>query len=396
MTDQQPVSKPQANRALGRLYALGGVSAALLIVLMLISGEKVVNAYTNEQSLAIQNANVQVQPVEVVSQYTKQQKVYGIIESSKSAQVGFELSGSLSKLMVTEGDLIKQGQVLAALDVARLNAQTRQLQASLKRAQADAEFAQISANRLNELVAAKLDSKQNLDQANARLKAANAAVVEVEEGLKALQVEINKSSIVAPFDGQVTSQLLDQGTVVSPGQPVFSLIASQQLEARFGLPMQSAFGVNVGEQYTLEFNGMPISAVLQSIAKHRNRATRAIDAVFFIQDDSNPYILQGDLVSLSVQSQTAQKGAWVPISALANGVRGLWTLYVAEPQKEESNQSQYKIASRIVAVEYIEDDRAYVTGAVSQGDFVVINGLQRLTPNQLISQVSIMSTVAGR
>jgi hypothetical protein len=93
--------------------------------------------------------------------------------------------------------------------------------------------------------------------------------------------------------------------------------------------------------------------------------------------------MTGDIVSISVSNQVEKKGAWVPVSSLANGVRGLWTLYVAEQA-----QGGYIVKSRTVAVEYLEDDRAYITGAINQGDRVILNGLQRLTPNQIIANVS--------
>jgi RND family efflux transporter MFP subunit len=366
-----------------QLLAMSGVSMFLLTVLMLFSGEQSVNAFSNAQTMVLQNANVEVHSIQIQSAYQKQQKVYGLVESASQVDVGFELSGSINELMVLEGAFVKQGQVLASLDLKRLNAQKAQLNASLNRAKADAEISQLSVNRVKELVKVKLDSTQNLDQANARLKAANAVVKEVEASLQALDVEIQKSKLVAPFDGQVLRQLQDLGAVVNAGQAVFTLVANTQLEARFGLPTHTAFGIKVGQLFTIDANEMPINGRVQSIAQQRNRAMRTIDAVFSLETDNKPYLMTGDIVSISVSNQVEKKGAWVPVSSLANGVRGLWTLYVAEQA-----QGGYLVKSRTVAVEYLEDDRAYITGAISDGDRVIVNGLQRLTPNQIIANIS--------
>ena len=366
-----------------QLLAMSGVSMFLLTVLMLFSGEQSVNAFSNAQTMVLQNANVEVHSIQIQSAYQKQQKVYGLVESASQVDVGFELSGSINELMVLEGAFVKQGQVLASLDLKRLNAQKAQLNASLNRAKADAEISQLSVNRVKELVKVKLDSTQNLDQANARLKAANAVVKEVEASLQALDVEMQKSKLVAPFDGQVLRQLQDLGAVVNAGQTVLTLVANTQLEARFGLPTHTAFGIKVGQLFTIDANEIPINGRVQSIAQQRNRAMRTIDAVFSLETDNKPYLMTGDIVSISVSNQVEKKGAWVPVSSLANGVRGLWTLYVAEQA-----QGGYLVKSRTVAVEYLEDDRAYITGAISDGDRVIVNGLQRLTPNQIIANIS--------
>jgi RND family efflux transporter MFP subunit len=378
---QQTAKSQRTARA--QLLAMSGVSMFLLTVLMLFSGEQSVNAFSNAQTMVLQNANVEVHSIQIQSAYQKQQKVYGLVESASQVDVGFELSGSINELMVLEGAFVKQGQVLASLDLKRLNAQKAQLNASLNRAKADAEISQLSVNRVKELVRAKLDSTQNLDQANARLKAANAVVKEVEASLQALDVEMQKSKLVAPFDGQVLRQLQDLGAVVNAGQAVLTLVANTQLEARFGLPTHTAFGIKVGQLFTIDANEIPINGRVQSIAQQRNRAMRTIDAVFSLETDNKPYLMTGDIVSISVSNQVEKKGAWVPVSSLANGVRGLWTLYVAEQA-----QGGYLVKSRTVAVEYLEDDRAYITGAISDGDRVIVNGLQRLTPNQIIANIS--------
>ncbi|MFB0912252.1 MAG: efflux transporter periplasmic adaptor subunit, partial [Glaciecola sp.] len=98
-------------------------------------------------------------------------------------------------------------------------------------------------------------------------------------------------------------------------------------------------------------------------------------------------LISGDLVSLSVDVQMQKQGAWIPISALSNGVRGLWTLFVID----KSSGSQV-IQARSVYVEYMEQDRAFVSGAIVQGELLVVSGLHRLTPNQLVTNIHLLNT----
>lgn len=371
------------------LAVLCAGSFALLIILMLFSGDKTAVAFADEQSLVIENAKVNVQPIFVQTAYTKQRKVYGLIESAKQANLGFELSGVIDATLVAEGERVIEGQTLASLDTQRLEAQKKELNAALRRANADAKLASLSAKRTAELVKKRLEPEQRLDEAKAGLDAANALVNEVKARVESLDVELQKSNLIAPFSGQVVQQLLDSGTVVTTGQPVFSLMAEVDLEARIGLPTQSPLALNVGERYPLSFDGQVISSTLISLAKQRNRATRAVDALFAVnaQAAQSAYLMPGDLVSLSVDVVIEKQGAWVPVSALSNGVRGLWTLFVID----RSSGVQI-IQPRSVYVEYMEQDRAFVSGAVQQGELLVLSGLHRLTPNQTVQNVQVINT----
>ncbi len=383
------MSTNNVNGSIISLLVLCIISFILLIVLILFSGDKTAIAFANEQSLVIENAKVQVQTISIQSAYTKQRKVYGLIESAQQANLGFELSGVIKQTLVAEGERVVEGQELATLDKQRLLAQKKELDAALLRAKADAKLASLSAKRTAELVKKRLEPDQRLDEANAGLDAANALVNEVMARHESLNVELQKSSLIAPFSGQVVKQLLDSGTVVTVGQPVFSLMAEVDLEARIGLPTQSPLALSLGELYTLSYEDQTIPAKLISLAKQRNRATRAIDALFKIdaQAAETLYLMPGDLVSLSVDVEIEKQGAWIPVGALSNGVRGLWTLFIID----KSTGSQI-IQPRSVYVEYMEQDYAFVSGAIEQGDLLVVSGLHRLTPNQVVQNIQVINT----
>lgn len=383
------MSTNNVNGSIISLLVLCIISFILLIVLILFSGDKTAIAFANEQSLVIENAKVQVQTISIQSAYTKQRKVYGLIESAQQANLGFELSGVIKQTLVAEGERMVEGQELATLDKQRLLAQKKELDAALLRAKADAKLASLSAKRTAELVKKRLEPDQRLDEANAGLDAANALVNEVMARHESLNVELQKSSLIAPFSGQVVKQLLDSGTVVTVGQPVFSLMAEVDLEARIGLPTQSPLALSLGELYTLSYEDQTIPAKLISLAKQRNRATRAIDALFKIdaQAAETLYLMPGDLVSLSVDVEIEKQGAWIPVGALSNGVRGLWTLFIID----KSTGSQI-IQPRSVYVEYMEQDYAFVSGAIEQGDLLVVSGLHRLTPNQVVQNIQVINT----
>lgn len=371
------------------LLVISLVCFGLLALLMVIAGGAGDQAYADSERLVLQNAKVQVASVSVVESFQRRRIVYGQVESAKHSNIGFELSGILQSLQVSEGDSVKSGQTLATLDLARLEAQQNELRAALNRAKAEARLAELSAARVTELVNAKLEPQQRLDEASANLDAAQALVSEVEAQSASVTVEIQKSALRAPFDGQVLSQLIDQGTVVNIGQPVLTLISDSELEARFGLPENIAFGLSLGEQRPIRLGDDTFIGTVKSVAKQRTLATRTIDAVLSI--DRNELssqqlmaLVSGDLVSIQVMLTVPKKGAWIPIGALANGVRGLWTVLVY-------NNTSETLSPRLVAVEHIDSQRAFISGAITQGDQIVVNGTHRFIPGQTVKKVEQVS-----
>jgi hypothetical protein len=95
-------------------------------------------------------------------------------------------------------------------------------------------------------------------------------------------------------------------------------------------------------------------------------------------------MITGDLVSLTIDIPMSGQGAWIPISALASGVRGLWTLYIVD-----ENQT---IQTRLVSIVYADETKAFVTGAINQGEQVVISGIHRLVPQQQVDNVVEIDT----
>ena len=88
----------------------------------------------------------------------------------------------------------------------------------------------------------------------------------------------------------------------------------------------------------------------------------------------------GAVVRLSISRDVEENGLWLPVSALAEGQRGLWSLYIATPEGDG-----WVARPGLVEVVQSEGERAFVRGAVSDGDRIIVDGLQRVAPGQSVS-----------
>ncbi|MDF2176661.1 efflux RND transporter periplasmic adaptor subunit [Aliiglaciecola sp. CAU 1673] len=329
---------------------------------------------TVHQPMPVQAGHLQLQ-----DSYEVERLALAKVESPNLAQVGFELSGKVKTLYRDEGEQVNAGELLAQLDTARIDAELMQLKASLERTRADARLAALTEQRVAQLVARKLDSAQRLDEAKEALAAAQARVKETEAGVARLQVELEKSRILAPFSGTLTSRRVDEGTVVAAGTPVFTLQQASGLEARLALGAQDASALTVGQKVTMYRQGEIFDGIVKSIGRHRALDTRTLDVMVSL-DDQSSLLVPGDLLEFKLHKKVNQRGAWVPRQALSTGVRGLWNLYLLE-QVEQN----HRIRPQLVEVLHLEQDRAFVSGALADNTPLVLNGTQRLVPGQLVS-----------
>lgn len=365
-------SNASLNKQLIWLLPVLAVLALIILMKLSGSGQIVKPAADAKKHLA------QVAPVEWQQNYLLRRLVSGQVEAPQSADVGFELAGAISTLLVDEGDNVSKGQVIAKIDTQSLEAQVVELSAMQKRAEAEANLAALSYTRVTELVAKKLEPAQRLDEAEQSLNVANAYLEELSARKQRLQLELNKSQLLAPFDGSVVSRLVDHGTVVNASQTVFRLQQNAQLDARFAMPTNYAESFSVGQSISLINAKEALLGQIKSISALRRLNTRTVDMMVTLVQP-NLSLLPGDLVNLELNSTIQKPGIWVPREALVSGVRGLWSLFVAIPVDDD-----YQLTTKLVEIIHADQNNAYISGALKDGDMIVINGVQRFVPGQKV------------
>lgn len=347
--------------------------ASLLILLMLFSGD----GLARQEGSGVVQQDVAVMGVQFQDSYAQAYRAMGRIESAQQAGVGFERSGRIATVNVDDGDTVLPGQILATLDTARVEAQLKELSAALELAKAQLRLAQSTETRVIDLVQKRLESPQRLDEVVENKNIAQALVTQTKASLEATNLELEKSTIKATYPGSIVRRNVDPGAVVNAGQPIFELANNALLMARIPVPPSVAANLKVGDVYPLSVDQQTVSGQLISIGTQRNARTRTLDTLFAVSS-TDEAILVGDLIAAKLHINLPEKGLWVPIETLARGVRGMWTVYVV------GQLGETQVQSRAVQVIYTDGNRAYITGALSEGELLVLNGTHRFVPQQTV------------
>ncbi|MEM9485992.1 MAG: efflux RND transporter periplasmic adaptor subunit [Cyanobacteria bacterium P01_F01_bin.116] len=377
---------------------------------------------------------VQTQVLERITNYQVERTYTGEIVARRSSDLGFEQAGTLVEVLVDEGDTVVAADPIARLDTRSLQAQRQRLEAQRRQAQArfqelqrgprqediaaaeaavqdlqaQLDLARLQQERRDDLYnqgvisleerdekafsANALQSRLNqtqsqLDELNAgtrveQITAQDAQVDQIEASLKNLDVSIAKSVIYAPFDGQVSLRLVDEGVVISPGQPVMRLVEGNALEARIGVPSKMASRIANGSEQTIEVNGQAFRGQVTALLPELDDASQTVTVVVTLPNDAQAAI--GATARLKLHDQQDEIGYWLPTSALVAGERGLWSAYVLGKPAGETADNLYEISRREVEVLYTESDRAFVRGLLQTGEEIITSGTHRLVPGQLV------------
>ena len=354
------------------LISIAVFTAALVVLLMTAGLGNATQTPEARLPVAVSTGQVKIQ-----TGFETPINVFGLVESPKATSLSFDVAGQVTRMLVEEGDVIKKGDMLAQQDIARLTARKRELQAAIERANADLALAKVNSDRTKSLVERKLESAQRLDEAKANLNVAKAQLSEVQAALESLNVEIRKTTLFSPFDGVVNRRFFDEGSVVSAGSPVFGITSSENYQARFAVPADVVEQFDVNEPVLVRVGDIDVAGTVSQRLPTRNVQTRTVDILVTL--NSNARVRPGDMAILSAFRSHSETGAWLPVNALSNGLRGLWRVFVLP---KEGNAT---LQARVVEVVYTDGNKAFVRGALEDGDIYVDEGTHKLAPGQMVA-----------
>ncbi|WP_019955839.1 efflux RND transporter periplasmic adaptor subunit [Yoonia vestfoldensis] len=354
------------------LVVFGGAGATVYAGFALISAQGDAGAVSLAPA-----TTVGAMQIAHVDSYTVSRRFTGQIEAAARIDLGFELGGRVTEVLVEEGDLIADGAVLARLDTSALTPQRAALEAELAALAADAELARLTLSRNDALTERGFRSVAAQDDARLALTRAEAGMAATQARIAGVDVQIEKSVLIAPFAARVGARLADPGQTVAAGQNVLVLFDAAPARARVGLPPDLAAGLQVDNRVSVVVGGTVGTATIRQIRPDLDPGTRSRSIVLDLPADLDPVL--GDNVSLILAQVVPEPGYWAPLSALREGVRGSWSVMALEQTPD---------GDRILpaAVEVIHSDGAqvFLRGELPPGARIVAQAPDRVAPGQIV------------
>jgi membrane fusion protein, multidrug efflux system len=170
----------------------------------------------------------------------------GSLRSNESVMLRPEISGRISEILFEEGKPVKKGAPLIRLDAAIARAQVEQARTNLELSKANHERAQ-------ELFRRGAGTDRSRDEAVAKLQSDDAA-------LALARASLDKSTLLAPFDGIIGLRRVSVGDYVNPGQDLVNIENIESLKVDFRVPEIHSMRLRVGQKLQIRLEALPGSS----------------------------------------------------------------------------------------------------------------------------------------
>ena len=232
--------------------------------------------------------------------------------------------GYLQRWLVDIGQPVKKGQLIAEISTPELDQQEAQAKADVAAAYADAQLAQLTAQRYHDLLPSKTISQQDADNQQYAANAKAAALVSAQANLKRLHALDVYKRIVAPVDGIVTVRNIDIGTMIDSGSAngrateLFHVASIDRLRAYIPIPEDESGSIHSGDLIMFDTRQYPGKHWQAKLVRH----AKAIDPVTHTElvelqlNNPDERLLPGDFIEARFSHLINPGTVTVPANAL--------------------------------------------------------------------------------
>lgn len=329
---------------------------------------------------------------------------HGTIAPRTESELTPEISGrveAVSDAMVAGGFFTK-GEVLVSVEKLDYRLALEQARAALARSESEFENAKKSEVRQRDLIAKKLTSDAQLDDAINRLRIAEAALREASARLEKAERDLERTDIVAPYDGRVRSKRVDVGQFVNRGNPIATIFATDYVEVRLplkdeelefvdvplgsnggavgaGVKLEASFG---GETYEWQGHVVRTEGEIDPKTRMVNVVARVLSP--YETSANKPPLSVGLFVSAEISGEVYDDVVVLPRVAL----RGRSQVYVVDAEN--------RLRFRDVEVLREVDDQVYIRAGLEPGERVCVSPLETAVDDMPVRLPNPTNEVAAR
>ena len=189
----------------------------------------------------------------------------GVAEPMQQATLSTKLMGTVTAVLVHEGDLVQSGQPLLRLDSRELTAKASQIAASIADAEAMQKEAALHAARFRALYADSAATKAQNDAAETGLARADAGVRAARASAIELDAVSSYATVRSPFVGVIAKRFADPGTFAAPGAPLLMVQDVATLRVSASVGADAVRSLTRGQKISASIDGDPASAVIEGV-----------------------------------------------------------------------------------------------------------------------------------
>ena len=332
----------------------------------------------NEQQAATPPPGPLPSPVRVAPVLQREVKrtvtLVGTVEPWKRSVVASEVEGLVRAFAAKEGVKVKRGNVLARLRTRTLQIRLDSAVAIYRESHARYERAKRDLKRVRALFKRELVTQKDFDDAVAEEAALKERLSQLDAEIRQVRDSLNKSTVVAPFDGWITQEFTEIGQWVEEGGPIVEMVDLLRVQVEVPLPERYVSHIQIHDPVTATFDGLPsfeAQGRVFSLVAQADRTARTFPVKVEIPNPALA-IKSGMVSRVTLRIDRPHQGLVIPKDALV--LRGGNTFVF---RVNEGTVDQIPVTA-VLHVEGLVE----IEGPVQAGMDVVVEGNERLFPGQ--------------
>ena len=330
---------------------------------------------------------------------TETSEFLGRIEAVNRVNVVARVTGFLEQRLFVEGAEIKTGDQLYRLERGPFEADLASKKAMVAQLQAMLENAELTTERARTLLGGPAGQQSTFDAAIANQRSLEAQVQAAQAQMQSSQINLDYTVISAPIDGKIGRTAVTEGNVVSPGSGVLTTIVSQNpMHVSFPVPLRQA--LELRERYG-PLGGLEAVVIRLRLPDGRmygqsgklnfvdNTIAQNTDTISVRGEIANPVLhaastagvtvhelTDGEFVTVMLEGVLPIEVLAIPRAAVLSDQQGSYVFTIGADNKAEQRRIQLGQSTPAIAA---------VISGLAAGEKVIVEGLQRVRPGQIVS-----------